>query len=257
MRFDPALAALNQYKGIRKIQLRGRNAAVSTSAETVWGPGATYARLSAGTALEVVSGSANDTSAGTGARTIVVEGLDGDYNEFTETVTLNGVSAVALTNTSAVAINNAYVATAGSGLTNAGAIDIRTVAGSTIKRQISTGATLGLGQAADFLFTIPAGHIGLLKTIEFSATGVTGDLTVYLNSHSASGIIKNEGAGKSSLYVTAFNGARGKINFGGGLRIEEKTLIELRAIASAGAGDLVATADLFIFDKDGNSFGVI
>lgn len=256
MSFTPPpnlLATLGAYAGIRRVQLRGRNAAISNSAETIWAAGGTYAQLSTAAALEAVSSSANDASAGTGARTITVELIDGNYAKSTVTVTLNGTTPVAITGTF-ISVNSVRVATAGSGGTNAGTIDIRTVSGSTVKSSISTGATLGLGQAADFIYTVPASTYGVLSSIDFSATGVTGDLTVYLNTIDSSGITRNEGAGKSSLYVTAFNGARGKIFFGNGLVISPRTTIELRAIVSAGAGDLVAMAELLLITQGVNQF---
>lgn len=248
------LLALQGVANVRKVQLRGRNAAISNAAETVWGPGSTYAKITTAAAMEVVSSSANDASGGSGAKTIVVEGLDSSYATVSETVTMNGVTAVDLANTY-LAINRAYVATVGNGGVNAGAIDVRVKSGAVIKRQISAGATLGAGQDADFLYTIPAGYVGILKSVEFSGTGVTGDLTVYLNTIDINGVTRNEGAGKSSLYVTAFNGARGVINFGAGLVVPAKSLLELRAIVSAGAGDLVAMADLYLVNTALGSWG--
>lgn len=249
---NPILASLNatalsSVPGCSKVTLRGRNAAISNAAETVWSPGATFARLTTGTALEAVSSSANDTAAGTGARTIVVEGLDGSFLPVIETVTLAGATPVALANTSLIAVNRVRIATAGSGLTNAGTIDVRVIAGGVIKRQISVGTTLGLGQDADFIFTVPAGYVALLGDVHFSASTVTGDLTVYLNSWDSTGVLKNEGAGKISLDNTGFTHAQGKIHFGSGLYLPAKQSIELRCIVTAGVGDLVAMAELFLF----------
>lgn len=61
MSFTPPpnlLATLGAYAGIRRVQLRGRNAAISNAAETVWAAGATYAQLTTAAALEAVSSSA-------------------------------------------------------------------------------------------------------------------------------------------------------------------------------------------------------
>ena len=249
------LLALNAFPGITRISLRGRNAAISSAAETVWGPGATFAQMTSATALEAVSSSANDTSAGTGARTIIVRGLDSNYLPVTQTVTLNGVTPVALT-TNLVAVNRVSVATAGSGLTNAGTIDVRTVSGSTIKKQISTGPTLGLGLDADFVFTIPSGYVGVLRKVSWSATLVTGDITVYLQTTTSTGTIQStRGASKSSLSNTGFNTAIGEIDFGVGLILAAKDLLELRAIVSAGAGDLVAMADLILVNQSNALWG--
>lgn len=58
----------------------------------------TYQTPTTATALEILSSDANDTAAGTGARTVTVEGLDGSGNPLTETVSMNGTAAVALSN---------------------------------------------------------------------------------------------------------------------------------------------------------------
>lgn len=233
------------------VMLRGRNPAISTSASTIWAPGASnYAQLLTGTACEIVSSSANDAAAGTGARTVIIEGVDSNYRYFTETKTMNGVTPVALTNTSIIGINAMRVATAGSGLVNAGTIDVRTVSGSVVKSRINTTADagLGLGQAADFIYTVPAGMKALLGDVHFSGITLTGALTVNIRTYTSSGIKYDQGSGRSSLYVTGFNGGVGLIHFGEGLWIPEKTLIEGRVVVSAGTSDVVAQANLFLFD---------
>lgn len=243
--------------GITKYQLRGRNASVSTTSQTLWIVGGNYARLSSGTALEVISSSANDAAAGTGARTVVVQGVDANYEKFTETVTLNGTNAVALANTSVLGINKFYVATTGSGLVNAGTIDVRTVSGATVKTRINSGvdAGVGLGIAADFLFTVPAGHNALLREVFVSSISVTGGLTAWIVTHNSSGVQYQQGSGcywvsPSGVGVGSLGQTR--IHFGEGLIIPEKTLIECRVDATAGTPEVTAMADLFLFNDDLN-----
>jgi hypothetical protein len=62
--------------------------------------------------MKVSSDDADDNATGTGARTVFIEGLDADYNSISETVTLNGRTAVQTVN-SFLRINEAYVASAG------------------------------------------------------------------------------------------------------------------------------------------------
>ena len=50
----------------------GNNAAVANLTETIWQQGGLYSYLSAASVLKVSSSSANDTSAGTGARTCLL-----------------------------------------------------------------------------------------------------------------------------------------------------------------------------------------
>lgn len=75
----------------------------------------------------ISSTSANDTSAGTGARTIKITYLDAAANgPFTETITLNGVTAVDTVNTNIALIEKMEVVTVGAGGGNAGTIRIHT-----------------------------------------------------------------------------------------------------------------------------------
>lgn len=231
--------------GVGHVNLFGYNPSVSTTAATVWavGSASSYAQLTSGTALEAVSSSANDTAAGTGARTILVQGLDEDYVPFQETVTLNGTTPVALANTSVVAINSVRVLTAGSGLTNAGNIDIRTVSGSTVKSRISSNVE-GVGKARDFIYTTSALVYGLLKRIQVYATASTGDIWAYLNSYNSSGVKVSEAVASFSLDNTGFASGPFTIDFGTGLYIPKQTLIELRVDVSAGAPVVNAAGEL-------------
>lgn len=121
--------------------------------------------LSVNTALEVVSASANDAAAGTGARTLLVEAVDAAGELFTETVTLNGTTPVALANTALVQILNATVVTAGTGRTNAGVISFRTVSGSTVQSQMIAGT----GILTECRYIVPAGKVAFIVAAEISS----------------------------------------------------------------------------------------
>lgn len=212
----------------------GYNPSVSTTASTLWSGGATsYVQLTAGAAMEVVSASANDAAAGTGARTIRVQGLDGNYVPFSETITMNGVTAVPLVNTSAIAINKVTVLTAGSGLVNAGKIDVRVVSGAVVKASIQA-LVESRGESADFVFTVPAGQSVLIKKIQIYARTSTGDLWTVLKTQSSTGIELVKAIGQKALDVTSFNAGQITMDFGNGLYIPEKTLISLVVDVSAG-----------------------
>lgn len=64
---------------------------------------------------------ANDTAAGTGCRTLRVEGVNGSYALFSEDLAMSGTTHVTTTNTIS-GINSAYCTTAGTGLKNAGSV---------------------------------------------------------------------------------------------------------------------------------------
>lgn len=92
-----------------------------------------YNEQTTNAAREIISASANDTAAGTGARTVKITYLDQTgAGPFTETVTMNGTTPVTTTNTNICFIEKMEVITVGSGNSNAGIITLRTIADATI-----------------------------------------------------------------------------------------------------------------------------
>lgn len=77
-----------------------------------------------GVQLSVVSTSAADTAAGTGARTVVIEYLNGDLDYSFEMVTLNGTTPVLTLATDVRWVQAMHVATAGSGTKAAGNVTV-------------------------------------------------------------------------------------------------------------------------------------
>jgi len=137
---------------MRKIHCHGYNADVDiAAAEDLWSQGGTYAFPAAAAATTVVSDSANDTSAGTGARTVRVHGLDANLQEIKEDATMNGTTPVALTS-QFYRVNLVEVLTAGSGLANAGIIGVKH--SSTFINAIPAGAN----RSRAAIFTCSAEH---------------------------------------------------------------------------------------------------
>lgn len=109
----------------------------------------TYTEPSVGAQRSFASSSANDRLASTGARTVKVTYYDASMNgPFTETVTLNGATAVATVATNICFVESMEVVTAGSGGTNAGVITLytNTTGGAGAIASIATG--IGLMQYA-------------------------------------------------------------------------------------------------------------
>lgn len=92
-----------------------------------------YTEQSTNAQRQILSSSAADTAAGTGARTVKITYLDQTgAGPFTETLTLNGTTAVNTVNTNICYIEQMEILTAGSGGVNAGTITLRTLAAATI-----------------------------------------------------------------------------------------------------------------------------
>ena len=99
-----------------------------------------------------------DTAAGTGARTMMVVGLDTNFNPISEIITMNGVTPVQTVN-SYLRVNGLNLATAVAVTYNAGDITLRlTGAGAT-----QAIARAGYGFAKQCVYTVPAGFT-LLST---------------------------------------------------------------------------------------------
>lgn len=142
----------------------GRNADVDAGAsETVWRQGGTYVFPTAAQTLSVSSSSANDTSAGTGMRTVTIEGLNGSYAEVSETITLSGTTPVTTSN-SYLRVNRAYGATAGTGQVNAGTI---TANQSTSGITVFTIAASD-GQTQQAIYTVPAAKTAYMTRFQGS-----------------------------------------------------------------------------------------
>lgn len=124
----------------------------SAAVETIWEAGGLYVAPTVARTHQVVSTDANDTSAGTGARTVSVSGLDTSYLPVSETVILNGVSNVATSNTY-LRINDFSVATAGSGAGNAGVITATADTDATVTAHIAIGHNV----AQQAVYTVPSG----------------------------------------------------------------------------------------------------
>ena len=95
----------------------GRNSDIDTATvpEDLWPLGGLMDWPTAAQTLDIVSTSANDDgnpTTNTGAQTLTIEGLDTNFDEISETVTLNGTSTVT-TSSSFRRVNKAYVATTG------------------------------------------------------------------------------------------------------------------------------------------------
>lgn len=140
------------------------------TAEDVWSSGGIKELpYTAGQTMSVVSTSAADTSAGTGAQFVQISGLDTDYNLLSEVIVMNGTTPV-VSSSSFITINRMRVVTSGSGQTNAGTI---TATGSTTS---NVNATIEIGESIteQSHFTVPAGYTLFTLDVRFSVYRNTG-----------------------------------------------------------------------------------
>lgn len=140
---------------------------------------ATYPYLAAATVVKVSSSSVNDTILGSGARTALVIGLNGNFEEIEETVDLNGQTAVNTT-LEFLRVFRVKIPTAGATLSNEGDVYVGTGAvASGIPAVVLQKVLIGEAQSLFGGYTIPTGMVGHI--IEFViSTGRTTGLVVAL-----------------------------------------------------------------------------
>ena len=130
--------------------------------------------------LEILSSDADDNASGLGGRSVTIEGLGADWTEQSETVSLNGTTPVALSNTF-TRVYRMQLATSGvysevGALTHQGTITLRISGGGDTWAEIALDTVTGapMGQSEIGVYTIPAGKTGYLiykhTTVESSKT---------------------------------------------------------------------------------------
>jgi len=216
----------------------GYNEDVDTSMETIWPHGGLLPFPAVALQLKVSSDSVNDTAAGTGARTVHLSGLDANHSVISETVTLNGQTAV-LTTKSYLHVNECYVATAGSLDSAAGNIyfgDGVVTAG--VPATIYDIIKFDYNTRVTGSYTIPAGYTGYLSQGLFSSgqSSGSGPVTGRLMTRGTDNI-------RRTAAIVTINNGSADYAFEYPVAIPEKTTVEAQAV---GAGTNNACSSMFI-----------
>lgn len=170
--FDLQLAR-GQVGGHSVVTVSGYNSDVDTAWEMIT-PIGDLSFPATALQMTVSSSSASDTAAGTGARTVLITGLDANYAVITDTVTMNGQTAVTTTK-SFLRINNMLVTTAGTGLANAGTIYIGSgVVTAGVPATIYNVIAVGYNNTTSSQYTVPAGYTGYLVIARIGLAQDTG-----------------------------------------------------------------------------------
>lgn len=140
----------------------GHNHAVGTTEETIWPEGGNYVFAASAATWTISSDNANDTAAGTGARTVEVFNLDGSYDEDNNIFSLNGLTGVNVPNS--LRNNRMIVRSSGSGGVNAGTIYLGEGA-ITAGRPATVYGMIepGKNQTQQSFFTVPNGKVLLME----------------------------------------------------------------------------------------------
>lgn len=220
--------ARGQVPGHRVVQVFGYNPDVDTSEETIWPDGGTLHHSDSASVLKVSSSSASDTAAGTGARTVFIEGVDDSYAVVSELVTLNGQTAVNTTNSYRF-VNSMYVASVGSGGSNAGNINIGTgtvTAG--VPAVLYDIIASGYNNRTTGHYCVPAGYTGYMTAgvITTGQSSGSTSVTAFLKQHGPDGILR-VGA------VSTLNNGSVQYDFNPPFVIPEKNCVGASVIGSS------------------------
>jgi hypothetical protein len=150
-------------------------ATVGASEISIWDGNTAYPWITTASKLKISSDDAADTATtGTGAWTVIVYGLDANYNEINEVLEMNGTTEVETENTY-IRVYRMFVLTAGTGGGAAGTISL--------KQSTTTVAKIvnGNNQTLMGVYTIPAGKTGYFLYGKASASaGKSIDGKVYV-----------------------------------------------------------------------------
>lgn len=216
----------------------GRNEDVDVTEEIIAfnGGSVTPFPTSAGT-IEAISSSTDDAAAGTGARKIIVQGLDENWLEVEEELTMNGTSASTASTNQFIRVNRVYVSEAGSyssiAGSNVGNISVRFSSAGSVFVVVAAGS----GQSESSVYSVAADKHCYLKyfrlnvastktaTIKFYKRENADDVTVPVSSprllRGFGGVAGQQDSdyeltvsfpGKTDIYITGANGTSTEIS---------------------------------------------
>lgn len=147
----------------------GKNDSVGTAAfEDVWEAGGVETLLTAAETMDIVSTSAEDSADGDGTRTVMVKGLNNNYEFVNEEVTLDGLTPVTTT-VEFLRVFRVFGNNVGSNGANLGTITVTASVTGSEHAELE----IGENQTQKTQFTIPAGYYGLW--LDFHASALKND----------------------------------------------------------------------------------
>jgi len=246
----PVAVAAGEVPGAGANHKFGYNKACAAGVDSdIWtGPTALYTGfLPAGLPLRIkAGGDALDDAAGTHARSVVLQGLDDNGLEISQTLATAGASASADTGLGFRRYNRGYVDGVGVfGNSNKAAITIETNTGITVGYiDITTGSVVrGQGQTQMAIWTVPADTLAVVETITAHVEGTKTADIYFWQRPNAFAAAAPFGAARIWHIEPALIG--GKVhNFKSPPPFDTLTDIWVSAIAGAGGAKIAATFDI-------------
>ena len=223
----------NQIENHKTIFKFGFNPDINSVEETVWDVGGIYAYPSSAVAMTVT------TDAGTPANDngvkVIVFGLDEDYNEVNQEVTLAGAGTATTTQTF-LRVFRAYVSGSQAPTGN-----LNITNGATTYARI----TLNENQTLMAMWTVPAGYTGFIDHVNI-ATGTTN-----ANQYITAQLVQRTQGGVFRVMMKQTLGSGGVADFliRYPISVPEKTDLEVRA-ESSGANNLISANFSIVYIKN-------
>lgn len=243
--FDVASGKVAGYSSVNKF---GHNPS-ATSGDDVWGGGGVYAFYpTSAQAMEVYSTDADDTLAGTGARTLMVFGLNETWHEVSETINLSGTTHVNLQNTYR-RMFRAIVLTAGTTETNEGNLIVEAQVGGVDAIYINALD----GQTQHAIYTIPKGKSGyfIKGYVGLADDDKNGEIAEFQWQARPNNGVTGAWQVKGEMGLNNIGSSHWQYEYGVPAgAIPEKTDIRIRVIESTTALGVVGGFDLVLVDNE-------
>lgn len=212
--------------GHSTVNIYGYQPSVAQTYIPLWENATAYTYPVAATLMNL-AGSNGDTAS------ILINGLNAQYELTSETLVLNGTTPVPTVN-SYLRINSMSV-TVGSATNPAGVVTLKDLTNTTIYAQINTG--VGRTQAA--IYTVPAGYTFYLSRVDLNTSLNGNNFVTYRNrSASVTGVVTLT---QQAAFATSYNAQRVMPR-----PFVEKTDIQLQALVNSSTGAVSVSAEGYL-----------
>lgn len=219
---------------------------VDTSPEDVWSPGGLYTGfLTAATIVELTAG-ATDTGGAAGARKVMVQGLDANFNFQEEEITLTGATAADSTKLF-IRVFRMFVTETGTyGGANVGIVNCNVDGAGALLARI----TAGTGQTEMAIYTIPAGRRAYIMGLHYLvASAQTASVALWQRTNADDVVTPFTGSKRLIFQTLGLAAGRDEVEFFSPIEIGAKTDIWMSATGGASGTDVIAEFDLVIVEE--------
>lgn len=231
--------------GVSHIEKFGMNTDVDNAKETIWDGGGIYTYIEIAETLTVTSTSGNDTVAGSGARTVEIQGMNQAGEVIIETIDVG-----ATTTGEFKRVFRVKILTAGSSGVNEGTISITSDDTSTVLAIIGVDGiginAAGRGQTFMAQYTIPAGKTGYITQWTVGAGKQNTDAIAMLMTRDPDALGNGSWNARDIITVSATTYAK---NYNIPIKVDEGNDIEVRAYSSVNNSLVSSTFCVILIDN--------